>query len=260
MSPATKYDIESCSYGYDQKMVLHDITLSLESGNLYGLIGPNGSGKSTLLSLLSGAHRPQTGSCRLNGEEHYKKRKKELAKQITVVTQQQSLNYDFTVEEVVMMGRYPFLPRFAPPSERDIQLVEENMDTLDIKRLRKRQVTKLSGGEQQRVAAARCLTQGCPVVLLDEVTANLDIRHSIDIMSIMRDKAKQDNSLIVAAIHDLNIAAGFCHKIIALNHGRLAAHGNTEKVLSRQLISDLFQVAAEVDKKPNGQLQVHYQI
>lgn len=247
-SNTSVYTVENCAFSYDNKPALKNINLKIETGHFYGVIGPNGSGKTTLLDLLLGLKNTTSGSVKFNNHALSSYSKRELAKNIAAVPQEFALSFDFSVYDVVMMGRHPYTPRFGNPTGIDHELVEQNLKLLNIWKLRTQPANMLSGGEKQRVVVARALTQDCPVLLLDEATSNLDIQHTIDIMRIIRDKVKKQNITVIASIHDLNLASAFCDKIIALNEGAIHAFGSTADVISANLIKDLFNVTASTHK------------
>jgi len=233
-------------FAYRAENVLQDIELELAPGRFYGLIGPNGSGKSTLLDLLTATRFLKSGQLLFQGRPLGSYGKKELARKISLVPQQFAMGFDFTVAEVVLMGRYPHIPRFSNPTVRDLDLVEDAMEKMQIQSLRHRLITDLSGGEKQRVVVARALAQDTEVLVLDEATANLDIHHTIEIMHVIRRLVQDQSRTVIAAIHDLNLAAAFCDQVIVLNEGRIFKTGAVADVLTSGLITDVFQVEPEV--------------
>jgi len=248
-SSSPGYLIKDLCFSYGQIHCISNVTLHLKPGILYGLIGPNGSGKSTLLDLISGHSIPDTGTLFLHEKALAQYSRKELAKIITAVPQSFTLNFDYSVEEVVLMGRYPHIPRFGRPAPSDLHMVETAMDLMGIDHLKHRKVTHLSGGEKQRVMIARSLAQDADIVLLDEVTANLDINHAITIMKTMSDLVHAQKRMVIAALHDLNMAATFCDYLIVMKNGSLLTSGPTEEILSEELIMDLYHVPSTIYKE-----------
>ena len=247
----------TCSYG--KKTVLEDLSLNLESGLFYGLVGPNGSGKTTLLNHLLGSSRPTRGTIFFRGQEISSYRKRQLATQLALVPQNFMINFDFTVFEIVMMGRHPYLPRFGSPGPEDITIVEEAMAAMDITDFDNRLITTLSGGEMQRVIVARALAQNTRVLILDEATSNLDIRHTIQIFKVLKENNRKKGGTIIAAIHDLNLAAAYCDQIIALHNGKIAAVGPTDEVLSQEILQEVFQVDSRTGRDNfSGAHQIQY--
>ena len=233
----------SCAYGTTE--VLHNLNISLEANKFYGLIGPNGSGKTTLLDLLLGNIKPVCGTLTFKDTALKAWHRRSLAKEIALVPQEFGLNFDFTVEELILMGRHPHIPRFANPSEHDLAIVREIMEQLGISNLKQRFVTQLSGGEKQRVIVARALAQDTNVLVLDEATSNLDIHHSIHIFQVVKNRVTTKGGSVIAAIHDLNFAAAFCDEIILLEQGKIAALGPPKAVLTPQYLKDVFGISCQ---------------
>lgn len=253
-----QYEIRNCRYDYPNRNSLKDINLQLRSGCFYGLIGPNGSGKTTLINLLANITRPTNGQITLQGRDISTYPKKSLATILSLVPQNFAMEFEYTVFDVVMMGRHPYIPRFGNPDTNDIQHVEKALATLDINHLGDRYVTRLSGGERQRVLVARALAQDTSIMLLDEATASLDIRHSIDIMQALKNKVANNNVMIIAAIHDLDLAAAFCDELLVLHDGRLIKTGPVTKTLNSELLSDTFGVEGTITPTPWQDVHVQY--
>ncbi|MFO7875759.1 MAG: ABC transporter ATP-binding protein [Desulfovermiculus sp.] len=247
------FELDRIGFAYAQQPVLEDISLGLEPGCLYGLLGPNGSGKTTLLDLLFGHKRPTQGSILFQGRDIRHCTQRELARHMALVPQSDQINFPFSVQEVVAMGRYPHLSRFEPLSAQDHDLVQEVMDQAGIWHLRSRLVTTLSGGEKQRVIFARALAQNTPVLLLDEATSNLDIKHGLHLMRLTRDLVHTRGTTVVAVFQDLNLAAAFCHRLIFLRQGKVHTWGRTADVLTSQTLDQVFEVQAEVRFDPSAQ-------
>ncbi|MFP4035099.1 MAG: ABC transporter ATP-binding protein [Desulfovermiculus sp.] len=252
MHPAL-FQLDRVGFAYPQQPVLEDISLSLEPGCLYGLLGPNGSGKTTLLDLLFGHKRPTQGSIFFQGRDIRHFTQRVLARHMALVPQSEQINFPFSVQEVVAMGRYPHLSRFEPLSAQDHNLVQEVLDQAGIWHLRSRSVTTLSGGEKQRVIFARALAQDTPVLLLDEATSNLDIKHGLHLMRLTRDLVHTQGTTVVAVFQDLNLAAAFCHRLIFLRQGKVHTWGRTAEVLTSQTLDEVFEVQTEVRFDPSAQ-------
>jgi len=235
------YDLDNVSFAHGDKTVLHDLSCRLTPGRFYGLIGANGSGKTTLIDLLLGTI---TGLGRLHFKGHplesYSRR--QLARELALVPQEFKINFDFTVQDIVMMGRHPHIPRFTSPGVRDWEIVTEVMADLDISDFKERFLPHLSGGEKQLVMVARALAQDTPTLLLDEATSNLDIHHSIKIMRAIRQRMKQRGGTVIAAIHDLNLAAAYCDTVILLHEGRILKIGSVAETLTPELLKQMFNI------------------
>jgi iron complex transport system ATP-binding protein len=253
------FNLERCSFGYTATPVLEDIAFHLDPGRFYGLLGPNGSGKTSLLDLMSGVTAARGGQVRFRGREVRSYTKAALAREMAIVPQDLSIGFDYSVFEVVLMGRHPFIPRFARPTQTDLGLVESAISEMDIGHLRTRSVTQLSGGEKQRVLVARALAQNTGVLLLDEPTASLDIRHTLDIMLALRQRVSTKAITVIATIHDLDLAAVFCDELIVLSKGRLYEHGPVSSVMTERLIREVFTAEARVSSDPLlGKPRVQY--
>lgn len=245
--------LENLSFSYGSEPCLVSITCSLEPGHFYGLIGPNGSGKSTLLDILTGFLEPTGGLITFNGERLSDCSRRDLALQLSSVPQSFAFNFDYTVFDVVLMGRYPHISRFSTPDPKDFDRVDHALKLLNVHQLRNRSIRHLSGGEKQRVMLARALAQDTAYLLLDEITANLDINHAISILNSISDLVKNDGRTVIAAMHDLNMVLAFCDRLIVLKAGRLDSFGPVEEVLTEELVMALYQVHSErvrVDNEP----------
>ncbi len=226
--------------------ILKCVDLELTRGKVYGILGPNGSGKTTLLYLLCGLNTPTTGKVEFLGAGIDRYTKRDIAKRVAMVPQDFQMRFAFTVRQAVEMGRHPHTPRFSSLSQKETRLVQDVMQELDILALSDRPVTMLSGGEKQRVAAARALVQAGDALLLDEATSNLDIFHSLSILSVVRKRAVDHNLTVVAAVHDINLATLFCDQFIFLHNGEVAAQGPPAHILTHDLLQKIYGVEAKV--------------
>jgi iron complex transport system ATP-binding protein len=226
--------------------VLKDVSIGAEKGGCLGIVGPNGSGKTTLLKCLSRAVDTPPGAVFLDGVDVAHIPRREIARKIAVVPQDSSFGFDFTAQEVVAMGRYPHLGRFEFESPRSAEIVRMAMDRTKTWLLRDHPVNQLSGGERQRVIIARALAQEPKVLLLDEPTKDLDIRHSLDILNLIERMNKQQNITVIGVFHDLNLCARYCKKVAILKDGRVLAQGETRHVLTSANIRKAFGVRTEV--------------
>ena len=240
------FELNHISFNFLDRKVIDDISLVLEPGKFYGIIGPNGSGKTTLLDLLARHRLPDEGNILYQGKTLSSFSKKELSKEIALVPQNFYINFPFTVKEIVMMGRYPHIPRFAAPSSDDVTIVQTVMQLTETNRFSDRYITELSGGERQRVIFARALAQDTPVLILDEATSNLDINFSISLLNIAEQKVTQHGHTVVAVMQDINLAATYCDHLIFMSDGKIAAHGSTQTVLNPQTLLAVFGIEAKV--------------
>src|SRR5260221_8872516 len=222
---------EHIRFRIGDRALIRDVSLALAGGEIVGLIGPNGAGKSTLLRLLSGLWKINAGEIRLCGQRLQAFRPREIAQLIGQVQQVSTLDAPFSVQDVVAMGRNPYLGRFQIEGPRDRQAVTEAMQETHTLELAERTINTLSGGERQRIFLARALAQEPSILLLDEPTSNLDMRHQIEILAVVQRLAQERNLAVMIAIHDLSLAARFCKRLILMNAGQVVADGTPESVL-----------------------------
>ena len=246
MSSAPLYIVENCSFRYGAADILTALDFTLKPGKFYGLIGPNGSGKSTLISLLMGTRLPYSGKIIFKNKTIQSYNQRTLAQHISFVPQDISIGFDFSVYDIVLMGRHPHIPRFQRPSHNDLDIVNDVLDLLDISHIKHRPVTHLSGGEKQRVIVARALAQNTEVLMLDEATSNLDIEHTIEILRVLRKRVDTSEKTVLAALHDLNLAAAFCDELLVLKDSTLLSSGPVHTVLTTALLKDVFSVKGKV--------------
>lgn len=234
--------------------ILRGVDLRAERGELVGVIGPNGSGKSTLLKCIYRVLKPTGGAVWLDGRALSDYSYKESARQVAVVAQHNYYNFDFSVRDVVMMGRSPHKRALDRDNARDHQMVARALETVGMADFAQRSFATLSGGEQQRVILARALAQDTPCLILDEPTNHLDIKYQLQLMDIV----KGLDRTVIAAIHDLNIAAMYCDRLYAVKAGRVVASGRPEEVLTPVLIRAVYEVEAEVLRDGGGGLRIFY--
>jgi ABC-type cobalamin/Fe3+-siderophores transport system ATPase subunit len=247
------FSIQDGWFWYRKNPILQHIDLSISKGKFYGLIGPNGSGKSTLLDLLAATQKPDRGTVNFKGRPVSTYGRQELARMMAFVPQDFTLGFEYTVFDVVLMGRHPYIPRFAGPSGKDLDLVEKALAVMDICDLRDRVVTDLSGGEKQRVVVARALAQDTEVLVLDEATSNLDVHHTIEIMGVIYGRVLRNTATVIAAVHDLNLAAAYCDELIVLQKGKIVANGPVRQILTDHLIRQVFSVESHISLNPETQ-------
>jgi len=235
--------------------VLRNLSVSIQAGNWIGLLGPNGSGKTTLLRVLGGL-LPYSGGLELNTRPLASWRDRERARETAFVRQHPSLDFDFTVEEVVALGLAPHLSWLERPSADQRERVHTALADTDLTGLADRSVSTLSGGEQQRVQLAQALAQDVPILLLDEPTAHLDVHHQYDLMERIANLVRTGRT-VVAAFHDLAFAARYADRLLVLDEGTLAAVGLPVDVLTSRLIRDVFKMDADVEMN-EGELRLRY--
>jgi iron complex transport system ATP-binding protein len=226
------------------RAIISDVTLDVFPGEVVALVGPNGAGKSTLLSLMAGDVGPSTGSALLAGKEASKYRPEEAARLRSVLMQSNAVSFPFTVREIVEMGRAPWAR--TPLLSEDGDAISSALELADVAHLEHRRFTQLSGGERARVSLARVLAQRTPVVLLDEPTAALDLRHQEDVMTTVRHLAR-DGAAVVVVVHDLSVAAGYADRVALLVEGGLDAIGVPTEVLEANRVSRVYGVDVDIE-------------
>jgi iron complex transport system ATP-binding protein len=245
--------IEDLSVSYGTRRVLHEVSLTVENGELLALIGPNGAGKSTLVRAVSGFIPAQSGSASKNGTNLLTAPASERARIISVVPQVASLPPAFTVWETVLLGRTPYLNFLGQVSSADETIARQSLQRVDALDLIDRRVGELSGGEQQRVLLARALAQSTPILLLDEPTSHLDLHHQISLLELVRGLAHNDGLAVLVALHDLNLAARYADRIALMVDGQVKALGTPGEVLRPELISEAYHLPVQVIPNPIDQ-------
>nr|WP_264475051.1 heme ABC transporter ATP-binding protein [Salinirubrum litoreum] len=241
--------VEDLTVSLGGNEVLTGVTASADRGQFVGLVGPNGAGKTTLLRAITGALTPDAGQVRIDGRVVADLASKAASRLVASVPQDTSLSFDFDVRETVAMGRTPYISRFGRRTRADRQIVESAMARTDVAQFADRSITEISGGERQRVLLARALAQDTPLLLLDEPTASLDISHQIRTLELVGDLVA-DGRTVVAAIHDLNLAAHYCDDLWLLGDGDLLATGDPASVLTEDRLSTAFDADALVTRHP----------
>jgi len=247
---------QGLTYEVEAQMLLDGVDLHAGRGELVGLIGPNGAGKSTLLRAISGILRHRDGAVRLEGRDMESLSSRDVAATLALVPQIAPYTHGFTAIELVLMGRYPHLGRFQIESSEDDRIARESMRLTETEQFAGRTLDTLSGGERQRVFVSRALTQQPRVLLLDEPTSNLDVFHQLKVFDLVR-RLVDDGLTAIAAIHDLNMAARYCDRLVLLSGGRVIGDGTPGEVLTSEAIESAFGVKASVYPDPvTGSLAV----
>ncbi len=239
-------ELRGATYRYRSVPALDDVSFALEPGEILGIIGPNGSGKSTTLRLMSGVLPPQAGNVLWQGRPLAELRRSELARHLAVVPQDTTIEFPFSVMEVVLMGRAPHLGGFAFEGDADVRVAQAALQRTDTLHLAHRFIHELSGGERQRVILARALAQQPEVLLLDEPGAFLDIRHAVEIYDLLRD-LQAEGMTIATVLHDLNLAALYCDRVALLKAGRLVRLGPPSDVITYATLTAVYDTEVYVD-------------
>ncbi len=231
-----------------QQQVLDRVSIGVAGGDLVDILGPNGSGKTTLLKILGGTLRPRSGSVTLDGRPIGEWSRREIARRVAVVPQDTYAPFDFTVLDIVLMGRFPHLGPFALEGPDDIAIARRALDATGTGGFEGRAFSTLSGGERQRVVIASALAQSPRVLLLDEPTASLDIGHQIEVQMLLTRLNADSGMTMVLSTHDLNLAAALCQRLVLLREGRVLAAGPTDEVLTSSAVRALYDVEAAVER------------
>lgn len=250
-----KVKVRNLRFSIDKKEILKDISFDIKKGSFVGIIGPNGSGKSTLLKNIYRLYKPSSGSILLDNKELAKMKHKDCAKEIAVLAQESNTHFDFTVEQIVKMGRYPYKSIFEDYSKDDLQMVKEMLKKVGLESYSSRGFSELSGGEKQRTLIARALVQNTKFLILDEPTNHLDIGYQIQLMDLV----KSLNITTLSAIHDMNLASMYCDYLIVMKDGRIKNFGTVDEVINPEMLKEVFGVNAYVGVNPvNKKLQVSF--
>lgn len=239
--------LEDIEIDIGTKKIINGIDLSVFNHSFVALLGPNGSGKSTLLKAIYRVLHPSQGTIYLDHLSINKIPPKTIAQNMSVVSQFQSNSFDFTVEEIVMMGRTPHLKLLEKESSKDLEIVEEALRKAGLLEYRNRKVIQLSGGEKQRVALARAIAQNPSLMILDEPSNHLDIKYQLEILNII----KNLNINVLSALHDISMAAQFCDYIYFLKRGEIVCHGTPREVITKEMIKEIYEVDCEVFQDPD---------
>ena len=244
-------------FTHDQQKVLDGVSLAVGRGDLVGILGPNGSGKTTLLRILGGMLRPRAGAVTLDGRPMAEWSRREIARRVATVPQETYAPFDFTVLDIVLMGRFPHLGAFALEGPEDLAIARRALAATGTAEFEGRAFSTLSGGERQRVVIASALAQSPQLLLLDEPTASLDIGHQIEVQTLLSRLNSDDGMTMVLSTHDLNLAAALCRRLVLLRGGRVLAAGPTDEVLTSTTVRALYNVDAAVERHArSGRLTV----
>lgn len=245
---------QALALAIDNKKIVEDISLSVRNKEFVGLIGPNGSGKSTILRALYRSLKPQAGKIFFDSEPLEKLPLQQTAQRLGVMKQNSSLNFDFRVLDLVLMGRTPYKKPMELDSAADYELAQQALTTVGLQGYESRLYNQLSGGEQQRVMIARVLAGQPDTLLLDEMTNHLDLYYQFHLLELIKNMHVE----VLAVMHDLNLAAKFCEKLYLLRAGKIIAYGRTEEVLASPLIEETFKIKISLHRDEDGQLHLLY--
>lgn len=248
-------DTVDLSVSVPKRRIVEGANIHVDEGEFVGLLGPNGSGKSTLLKTVYRTMKKESGTVMIDNRDVDSLSLKESALMLSVVTQHNYFNFDFKVEEVVMMGRTPHKRSMEMDNDEDRRIVRDALEKVNMYEMRDRSFSSLSGGEQQRIILARALAQETPCLILDEPTNHLDVKYQLEVLDIV----KELGCTTLCALHDLNLAAEYCDRIYILLDGRVVAEGPPEDIITESLIERVYGVKSSVEINPHtGLLNVVY--
>lgn len=241
---------------YGQKIVVDNVSFSIKSGTFTSLIGPNGAGKSTVLGMMSRLLKPTIGEVTLNGQDLFQQKDEQLAKQLSILKQANQLTMRISVEELVAFGRYPYSQ--GNLSEVDQAAIEQALEYLELTEMRHMYIDELSGGQRQRAFIAMVLAQDTQMILLDEPLNNLDMKHAVQIMKVLRRLVDELGKTVVIVIHDINFASSYSDEIIALKNGRLIVHDTTKNVMQSHVLSQVYDMPMHIQEHNGNYISYYY--
>lgn len=239
-------EIKKLTAGYQDQEVLHQLELNFKKGEFCTLLGPNGAGKTTLLKTLVGYLPYESGEIYVKKRSLKNWNKKELARNIALISQEFQLQFDYSVKELVLMGRFPYLSYWQNYSSHDEKIVDSILRRLDLSNYSAKLYSQLSGGEKKRVSIARAMVQETDIMLLDEAFSQLDINHQIDIMHLLNNINKREKKLIILISHNINLAAEYCDRIIMMKNGRILADGLPSEIINSANLKKLYNANLQV--------------
>lgn len=251
-----KLEMQNVTLGYGRNVVVEGVTLQVKPGEMVALVGPNGCGKSTIIRALSRVISPYSGRILLDGKDISRIPRRDLARRLGVVPQMPLLPSTFTAFEIVLMGRNPHLGLLQYEGPGDMAIAWQAMEKTSTRHLARRRIGELSGGEIQSVVIARVLAQETEAVLLDEPTANLDIGRQIEILDLIKGLCRSDGLTVVAALHDLNLAAQYCDRLVLISNGRIYAEGTPGEVINTENIRQVYGAGSYIYSHPLSGLPV----
>jgi iron complex transport system ATP-binding protein len=248
----TAIRVDHLEFAYPDKSVLNGVSLSIEKGEMIGILGPNGSGKTTFLRILSGVLAAK-GGIQINRKAIRSYSRRELSRLCAVVPQENSPSFPYTVAEIVLMGRASHHHPLALEGERDLERARNSMELTETVSLASRHLHELSGGEKQRVMIARALAQDPQILLLDEPSAFLDLKHQIRALQLVRKLNREKGLTVIAALHDLNLAALFFPRLVILRNGKIFRDGSPKDVLTESAIEQAYGIRVKVQADTSGE-------
>jgi iron complex transport system ATP-binding protein len=250
-------EVEGLDFSYErERPVLRDVSFKVESGEFFGILGPNGSGKTTLVRCLERTVEIPASKVFIDGKDAVSIPRRDLARTIATVSQDISFAFEYTVEEVVSMGRYPHMKRIGFSGPEHVEITRDVMKKTRVWKMKDKVLNHLSGGEKQRVMISRALVQEPKVLILDEPTKNLDIHYSLELMDMIKEMNRKDRVTVVGVFHDLDLAARYSDRLLMLKGGKVHASGKAERVLTENNISKVYGVEVKVNKGKHLHVEV----
>jgi len=238
--------IESIHFSYGNTKALQGISTYFEDSTFYAIIGPNGCGKSTLLKCLYGYQRPMQGEIKIDNKEIFKMNHKKRATKISYVAQSNEISFDFSVKDIVSMGRNPYIGRFSSLNENDMFHINESLKQTSMVEFKDKSINELSGGEKQRAFIARALAQDTKIILLDEPVSMLDINHQIEIMDTIKTLSLKKKRTIICVLHDLNLASIYADYVVLMDNGKINSIGTPKKVLTKENLKQVYNADVHI--------------
>ena len=242
--------VRNLSCGYEKEEVIKDISFFAKEGDFLGIIGPNGAGKTTLFRTISGILKPWNGNILYKDKDISRISPRDFALEVAVIPQILEVPFAFSVEEFVLMGRFPHTGRFETMDERDYKILEDTLNLTDTLPIRERKIHELSGGERQRTILAQGFAQEPQLLLLDEPTSHLDIAHQVQVLDLVKKLNKENGLTVIVVLHDLNLASSYCDRLILLKEGTIFKEGPPEDVLTYQNIEEVYKTLVVVRENP----------
>lgn len=240
------------SYSYHDNDVFKDLSFTVPQGDFFIIIGPNGSGKTTLMKVLSGIEKPEKGNLNILGKAIERYSRRLLAQTVAMAPQMTTVDFPFTVREIVLMGRSPYKGLLGFDDQTDIQIAQQAMAFTEVEHLAERKLGQLSGGEQQRVLIARAICQEPQIILLDEPTAALDLAHQVRVMDLMEQLQKEKGVTVIMVSHDINLACMYAQSLLLIKNGQIVSIGPPDQVLNYETLEHAYGCALLVDQSPLG--------
>jgi len=242
--------LEGIYFSYDRTDILKDISFEVKKGEFLGIIGPNGSGKTTLLKTIARILNPYRGNIFFEGVDIRKIPYLEYARKVAYLPSQIDIPFSYTVEEFVLLGRFPYIGRYGEIKKTDREIIDKTLEQFEISHYRERKIWELSDGERQRVFISQVIVQQSSLIILDEPTSHLDIGHSFKILDIIREINK-NGTTVITVLHELNLASEYCSRLLLLNQGSVFSEGTVEDVITYQNIEEVYKTKVLVYKNPH---------